>query len=64
MVELDRGAQPAAVDIRLKIRCGDPLTGVVAIDGGLDETPFRGWIALMAIVNEACQNLPPTPDAT
>jgi hypothetical protein len=55
------------VGVRLVVHCVDPVTGAARIDGQAEETPFCGWIALMAIINEACRELgasPPAPAGT
>jgi hypothetical protein len=49
------------VGVHLVVHATDPVTGAVRVDGKAGETRFCGWIALMAIVNEACADLATPP---
>jgi len=44
---------PAAIELHIVVRTGEPLTGTVRIDGGHAARPFHGWLALIAIINAA-----------
>lgn len=44
---------PRTVGVHLVVHALDPVTGAARIDGTATETPFCGWIALMAIINQA-----------
>lgn len=50
---------PRTVGVHLVVHTTDPVTGAARIDGTATETPFCGWIALMAIINEACTGAAP-----
>lgn len=51
--ELDDRTSDAGVTLRLALRGGEPVSGVVVVDGVPGETEFSGWVELMAAVNAA-----------
>jgi hypothetical protein len=42
-----------AVSLRVAIEPGDPIRGIVHVDGSSDPAHFSGWIELMAMITSA-----------
>jgi hypothetical protein len=63
----DAGVADASMDptvaVHLVLHGVNPVTGKARIDGTAGESRFCGWIALMAIINEACSDLSGPPPA-